>query len=55
MSTREQIEQALSGTLGPGERVEAFRPVVAGGKGEDRAYETTLALLGPSVFSSAQQ
>lgn len=55
MSTREQIEQALSTALEPGERVEAFRPVVAGGKVEDRAYETTLAMLGPSVFSSASQ
>lgn len=54
MSTRQQIQQALSATLEPGERVEAFRPVVAGGKVEDRAYVTTLALLGPSVFSSAQ-
>jgi hypothetical protein len=54
MSTREQIEDGLSETLEPGERVEAFRPVVAGGgKVEDRAYETTLALLGPSVFNSA--
>lgn len=55
MSTREQIEQALSATLEPGERVEAFRPVVVGGKVEDRAYETTLAMLGPSVFCSASQ
>ena len=55
MSTREQIEQALSETLEPGERVEAYRPVVTGGKVEDRAYETTLAMLGPSVFSSASQ
>ena len=55
MSTREQIEDALSATLEPGERVETFRPVVAGGKVEDRTYETTLALLGPSVFSRASQ
>jgi hypothetical protein len=53
MSTHEQIEHALAATLEPGEKVEAFRPVVTGGKVEDRAYETTLALLGPSVFSSA--
>jgi hypothetical protein len=55
MSTRDQIEQSLQSVLEPGERVEAFRPVVANGKVEDRAYETTLALLGPSVFSSASQ
>jgi len=55
MSTRSQIEHGLSHTLEPGERVEAFRPVVVGGKVEDRAYETTLALLGPSVFGSASQ
>jgi hypothetical protein len=55
MSTRDQIEEALNGMLEPGERVSAFRPVVANGKVEDRAYETTLALLGPSVFSSASQ
>ncbi|MEQ8842824.1 MAG: hypothetical protein RIB98_17730 [Acidimicrobiales bacterium] len=53
MSTRDQIEDALRHALEPGERVEAFRPVVAGGKVEDRAYETTLALLGPSVFNQA--
>jgi hypothetical protein len=39
--------------LEPGERIEAFRPVVANGKFEDRAYEKTLALLGPSIFSTA--
>lgn len=55
MSTTEQIESALQAMLEPGERVEAFRPVVTNGKVEDRAYETTLALLGPSVFSSASQ
>ncbi|MFT5202626.1 MAG: hypothetical protein ACI9C1_002019 [Candidatus Aldehydirespiratoraceae bacterium] len=55
MSTRNQIEEALQIMLEPGERVEAFRPVVANGKVEDRAYETTLALLGPSVFSTAPQ
>lgn len=55
MSTREQIEQAMNGSLEPGERVEAFRPVVSGGKVEDRAYETTLAMLGPSVFNRAAQ
>lgn len=55
MSSREGIEQALRPMLEAGERVEAFRPVVAGGKVEDRAYETTLAMLGPSVFSSASQ
>jgi hypothetical protein len=55
MSTREQIEEALGSELEPGERVEAFRPVVSGGKVEDRAYETTLAMLGPSVFSRAAQ
>ena len=52
MSTTAQIQDALTTVLEPGERVEAFRPVVAG-KVEDRAYETTLALLGPSVFSRA--
>lgn len=55
MSTREQIEDALSSTLEPGEKVAAFRPVVTGGKVEDRAYETTLAMLGPSVFNSASE
>lgn len=52
MSTAGQIQDALADVLEPGERVEAFRPVVSG-KVEDRAYETTLALLGPSVFSRA--
>ncbi len=55
MSTRDQIEEALRTMLEPGERVEAFRPLVANGKVEDRAYETTLALLGPSVFGSASR
>ncbi|MEZ5168228.1 MAG: hypothetical protein R2695_17760 [Acidimicrobiales bacterium] len=53
MSTKGQIEEALGSALEPGERVEAWRPVVANGKVEDRAYETTLALLGPSVFKTA--
>ena len=41
--------------LGPGERVEAVRAVVANGRVEDRTYQTTLALLGPSVFNRAAE
>jgi|GEM_PF-1650894 hypothetical protein len=55
MSTRDQIGEALQTMLEPGERIEAFRPVVANGKFEDRAYEKTLALLGPSIFSTASR
>ena len=53
MSTPEQIEEALRTMLDPGERVEAARSVVAKGRVEDRAFQTTLAMLGPSVFNSA--
>ena len=52
MSTAGQIQDALGDALEPGERVEAFRPVVAA-KVQDRAYDTTLALLGPSVYARA--
>lgn len=51
MSTKDQIVAALETMLEPGEQIMAWRPVVANGKVADRAYETTLALLGPSVFA----
>lgn len=54
-TTKDQIEDALRSELEPGETVVAFRPVVANGKVEDAAFETSLALLGPSVFSVAAQ
>ena len=53
MGTRQQIEAALESVLEPGETIQAWRPVAPHAKIEDRAYETTLALLGPSVFSGA--
>ncbi len=53
MGTREHLEEALEHVLEPGETVEAWRPVVSNGTVEDSAYQTTLALLGPSVFSGA--
>ena len=53
MGTKQQLEAALTDELEPGEAVEAWRPVVANGRVKDSAYETTLALLGPSVFSGA--
>lgn len=52
MSSREQIEDELQGALAPGERVQSWRQVVSG-KVEDAAFETSLAMLGPSVFSGA--
>lgn len=52
MSTTEQIRDALQTVLEPGERVEAFRSVVTA-KVEERTYETSLAMLGPSVFNRA--
>lgn len=55
MSSKEQLEEALEFVLEPGENIEAWRPVVANGRVEDSAYQTTLALLGPSVFSRHAQ
>ena len=51
MGTKDQLTEALSFTLEPGETIHAWRPVVANGKVEDSAYETTLALLGPERLS----
>jgi hypothetical protein len=53
MGTKEQLTAALNGHLEPGEEIRAWRPVVANGKVEDSAYQTTLALLGPSAFRGA--
>ncbi len=53
MGTKQHLEEALVGMLEPGEMITAYRPVVANGRVEDSAYRTTLALLGPSVFSGA--
>ncbi|MEM9202949.1 MAG: hypothetical protein AAGC53_14900 [Actinomycetota bacterium] len=53
MGSKDQLTEELSAHLEPGETVVAWRPVVANGKVEDSAYETTLALLGPSVFRGA--
>jgi len=53
MDTKKHLEQSLASNLEPGEAVHAWRSVVANGRVEDRSYETTLALLGPSVFSGA--
>jgi hypothetical protein len=51
MSTKQQIQSALGSILEPGERLVAWRPVVANGKVGEGAFETTLALLGPSVYA----
>jgi hypothetical protein len=48
-----QLDEALTGDLEPGETVVASRPVVTNGRVEDATYQTTLALLGPSVFAGA--
>lgn len=53
MGTNKQITDALGSQLEPGEKVIASRPVVANAKIEDGTFETTLALLGPSVFVAA--
>ena len=53
MGTKDQLSEALAFTLEPGEEIRAWRPVVANGKVEDSAYQTTLALLGPSAFAGA--
>jgi hypothetical protein len=55
MGNKEQLAAALESVLEAGERIEAWRPVVANGRVEDSAYQTTLALLGPSVFSRHAQ
>ena len=53
MGTKDQLTEALALHLEPGEAIRAWRPVVANAKVEDSAYETTLALLGPSAFRGA--
>ena len=53
MGTKDQLSEALAFTLEPGEEIRAWRPVVANAKVEDSAYQTTLALLGPSAFLAA--
>lgn len=53
MGTKDQLTEALSFSLEPGETIQAWRPVVANGKVEDSAYQTTLALLGPSAYRAA--
>ena len=53
MGTKRQIKAALETALEPGESIEAWRPVVANAKVEEGSFETTLALLGPSVFIGA--
>ena len=55
MSSKDQITEALRSELEPGETIVTFRPVVANGKVEDKTYDTSLALLGPSVFALAAQ
>ncbi len=52
MSTK-QLDDAVAADLQPGETVVTSRPVVTNGRLEDATYETTLALLGPSVFAGA--
>lgn len=53
MGTKRQLEATLSDALDAGEAIRAWRPVVSNGRVEDSAYHTTLALLGPSVFTGA--
>ena len=53
MGTKDQLTDALAQHLEPGEAIQAWRPVVANAKVEDSAYQTTLALLGPSAFRGA--
>lgn len=51
--TTKQLDDAVQADLQPGEVVVTARPVVTNGRLEDAGYETTLALLGPSVFAGA--
>jgi len=53
MGSKDQLTEALSFALEPGETVQAWRSVVANAKVQDSAYETTLALLGPRAFVAA--
>ena len=52
MDTKHHLEQSVAEVLEAGETIQARRPV-ANGKVKDSSYQTTLALLGPSVFSGA--
>ena len=53
MDTKHHLEESLADVLEPGETIQAWRPVVANGKVKDSTYQTSLALLGPAVFSGA--
>ena len=55
MGTKDQLTDALALHLEPGEEIRAWRPVVANAKVEDSAYQTTLALLGPSAYRAASR
>ncbi|MDG1366782.1 MAG: hypothetical protein P8I99_00335 [Acidimicrobiales bacterium] len=53
MGTKDQLIEALSFTLEPGETIQTWRPVVTNGKVAESTYQTTLALLGPSAYCAA--
>lgn len=53
MGTNQDLEAALIDELEPGERVHAWRTVVANGRVDDGDFETNLALLGPAVYAGA--
>lgn len=53
MGMKQQITEALSAKLEPGEHVLTWRQVVANAKIDSGDFDTTLALLGPSVYVAA--
>ena len=55
MGAKENLKESLKSFLEAGERIETWRSVVANGRVEDSSYQTTLALLGPSIFSQHAQ
>ena len=55
MGAKENLKESLKSFLEAGERIETWRSVVANGRVEDSSYQTTLALLGPSIFSRHAQ
>ena len=60
MGAKENLKESLksfleAGEREAGERIETWRSVVANGRVEDSSYQTTLALLGPSIFRQHAQ
>ncbi len=53
MGTRQHLEEALASELEFGESIVAWRPVLSNTRTEQPKFVTSLALLGPTIYSTA--